>query len=90
MSTGPMNEQDEDGSAQPSADLRRQFWVLVGLFNIGLLGVGLGVLLLVFEPGSGVGWPVLGLGLAAGGYGYGKYRRREHRNTSDGPDGRQD
>lgn len=90
MSTGPTG-QDEDGPVDsPPSDLRRDFWVLVGLFNIGLLGVGLGALLLIFEPGSDLGWPVLGIGLAAGGYGYGRYRRRERGQSREAAEGRQD
>lgn len=91
MSTGPSGEQNVDGTAAaPPSDIRREFWILVGLFNIALLGVGLGILLLVFVSGSGAGWPVLGLGFGAGGYGYGRYRRRERRRSNDGADRRQD
>jgi hypothetical protein len=92
MSTGPSRADDRDDglAASSPSDLRREFWLLVGLFNIALLGVGLGLLLLVFESGSDLAWPVLGLGLAAGGYGYGRYRRREREHSSDEETGRQD
>lgn len=91
MSTGPSGDVTDDGSVDtPPANLRREFWILVALFNIGLMGIGLGILLVVFEPGSGIGWPVLGLGLAAGGYGFGRYRRRERERRTAEDNERQD
>ncbi|MFB6152945.1 MAG: hypothetical protein ABEJ27_01705 [Halodesulfurarchaeum sp.] len=70
---------DTSFDSQPPAHVRREFWLLVALFNVALLGTGLGVLFLVFETGGPFGWAVLGVGLAAGGYGYGRYRRGEQR-----------
>jgi hypothetical protein len=84
MSTGPSGAEDGNTTdSSPPSEVRREFWILVGLFNIALLGTGLGVLLLVFEPGADVAWLVLGAGLAAGGYGYGRYRRGERRRADE-------
>lgn len=91
MSSGPSGAEDGTSTdSAPPSDLRREFWILVGLFNVALLGIGLGVMLLVFEAGSDTAWPVLVGGLAAGGYGYGRYRRGQWRGTRDTSDGRQD
>lgn len=83
---------DDDPPQQPPAEpepgLRREFWLLVGLFNVALLGLGLGALLLYFRGSTTLGWAVLAVGLATGAYGYGRYRRGEQRRGST--DARQD
>jgi hypothetical protein len=91
MSGNPSPEHDgAEGGEGPPASLRREFWLLVVLFDVAILGLGLGVLLVVFEPGSDLAWPALAVGLGAGGYGYGRYRRRERRASGDGDARRQD
>lgn len=71
---GPAAEAGPEGTADVPAELRRAFWFLVVVFNAALLGVGLGLLLLVFERGPDLGVELLGAGLLLGAYGYLRYR----------------
>jgi len=63
--------------AEPSPALKREFWVLVVVFDVAILAAGTGVLMLVFDVRPDLGWTALILGVAAFAYGYGRYRRRE-------------
>lgn len=62
-------------ASKPSAELQRQFWVLVVVFNVALLATSLGVLLAVFEDMLPTGGALVFLGLGAFYYGLQRYRR---------------
>lgn len=79
----PAVEAETEGAADVPAELRRAFWFLVVVFNGALLGVGLGLLLLVFERGPDLGVELLGAGLLLGAYGYFRYRYVRRRLGSD-------
>lgn len=67
----------ETDRAQPSAAVKREFWVLVAVFNTALLALAVGVLLLAFTGRTGAGFVLAGLGAGLGGYGLRRYRRRK-------------
>ena len=62
-------------STPPPPELRNQFWLIVGAFNVALLATALGLLVLAFwsRPTLGVG--LLAVGVAAGVFGVQRYRR---------------
>jgi len=62
-----------DPSDAPES-LRREFWVQVLLFNLGLLAVSLGLMLVVFDRSFLVGGVVVLVGVAALLFGYQRYR----------------
>lgn len=64
-----------DGEPPPA--VKREFWVLVTVFNIAVLGLGLAVLFLAFGVRPDLGWAALIVGVAAFAYGYGRYRRHK-------------
>lgn len=66
--------------------LRREFWLLVGLFNVALLGIGLGSLLLYFRGETTLGWTVLAVGIGAGAFGFGRYRAGTHQRDGSRQD----
>lgn len=72
--------ENELGTADVPADLRRTFWTLVALFNAALLGVGLGVLVIAFRGRWAAGGAAIAAGLAAFAVGYRRYRA-ERRNA---------
>lgn len=45
--------------------LRREFWLLVGIFKVALLASALGVLLVVFDVRASVGIVLVAVGIAA-------------------------
>lgn len=68
----------------PNADLadrdvpkaiQRQFWVLVGIFNVALFATSLGLMLVGFERRWVVGGSLVFLGLGAFYLGWMRYRR---------------
>lgn len=54
-----------DGEPSVSAELQKAFWSAVLLFNVGLLGISLGLLLVGFERRWLVGGVILLVGSAA-------------------------
>jgi hypothetical protein len=66
-------------AADVDTGLRVLFWKLVFLYKFSILGTSLGILLLVFEPGSGAGPPLLVGGLALLGYTLYQTRRGKQR-----------
>gem|GEM_PF-5692424 len=69
-----MSAPDVDGT-QPTAELRRQFWLLVGALNVALLATALGVLVLVFWVRFWLATGLLAVGVAAGVFAVLRYRR---------------
>lgn len=67
----------QHGSDDPDPALRQEFWVLVVVFDIAVLGVGAGAMLVYFGVRPSIGWAAIVVGVGAFGYGYGRYRRRE-------------
>jgi hypothetical protein len=66
-------------AADVDTGLRVLFWKLVFLYKFSILGTSLGILLLVFEPGSGAGPPLPVGGLALLGYTLYQTRRGKQR-----------
>lgn len=64
-----------DGEPSASAELQKAFWTAVLLFNVGLLGVSLGLMLVGFERRWLVGSVILLVGSAAFGRGILIYHR---------------
>jgi hypothetical protein len=61
-------------ATEPSAELRKEFWILVVVFNVALLGTALGLLLATLN-----GQPMLGVSLVflgAGAFYFGLQRYR--------------
>lgn len=69
-----MSTSGADATA-PDAELRRQFWLLVGLLNVALLSTALGVLVLVFWVRLWLATGLLAIGVAAGVFAVLRYRR---------------
>lgn len=74
---------ESDGTAtldptrpQPPPKVRRDFWLLVGLFNAALLSLALGGMLLAFADRGLVGGLLIGLGIGLLTVGLRRYRRR--------------
>jgi hypothetical protein len=65
--------------ADADSGLKVLFWKLVFFYKFSILGTSLGALFLVFEPGSGVGLPLLAGGLALLGYTLYQTRRGKQR-----------
>jgi hypothetical protein len=65
----------------PPSDLVRAFWMLVFLFNISLLAVTLGILLILFRNYLLLGGALLFLGLATGFLGYQRYTHYRYDHT---------
>lgn len=82
----PEDRPSPRGTPEPPPGLRREFWLLVGLFNLALLGVGLGALLLYFRAETALGWTVLAVGIGAGAYGYGRFRAGAHQRRGSRQD----
>lgn len=61
--------------ADVPADLRKQFWILVVVFNAALIAVSLGALLATLDGKPVIGSSVLFLGLGAFYFGLQRYRR---------------
>ena len=65
-------EPPQDGSASEATGL---FWKLVVVFNVALLGLSVGPMLIYFEGQVDRGTQVFLVGAIAFGYGYFRYRR---------------
>ena len=63
--------------AEPPTRVKREFWILVAVFNTALLALALGILLLAYTDRMGLGILLAGLGTGLGGYGLWRYRRRK-------------
>ena len=74
---------EPDGDTHPRVQLL--FWGLVVVFNIAVLGIGVGILLIVFDGNLTLGGQVLAVGLVLLGYGLYRYRdaRREVASIAD-------
>lgn len=72
-----------DGSDAPR-ELKRAFWTLVVVFNVGLLALSLGVMLVGFERMYVQGGALAAFGAVVLLYGYWRYRRvRENPTWGD-------
>lgn len=65
----------DDGRGEGSA-IRREFWLLVGIVNAGVLGASLGVMLLALTDRTLAGAALAVAGLAALAYAGLRYRAR--------------
>jgi hypothetical protein len=63
---------EPDGDTHPRVQML--FWALVVVFNVAVLGVGVGLLLIVFDGNLTLGGQVLAGGLVLLGYGLYRYR----------------
>jgi hypothetical protein len=72
------------------ADVNRsigiRFWGLVGVFNVALLALSLGIMFVAFENNVSLGSRLVGGGLLLSGYGYYQYRQTK-RNLDTGTGG---
>lgn len=55
-------------------DLRRAFWSVVAMVNVGLLAVSLGAMLVGFRGAWETGVPLVGVGVVAFAWAYYRYR----------------
>jgi len=70
-------------------DLAKAFWRLVVIFNISLLALGVGPMLIFFEGNWEDGLGLLAIGVLTFGYGYYRYKRVTSDDlTEDGEDDR--
>jgi hypothetical protein len=63
------------------------FWTLVVVFNIGVLMVSVGALLVVFQENRSLGWQLAAAGAVVLGYGFYRYRSAKQlidERTADG------
>jgi len=67
-----------------SKELFRAFWGLVGVFNVGLLTLSLGALLVVFREQWFVGGALVAVGVVS--LAYGVHRYRVYRERDPFPD----
>lgn len=58
------------------------FWYLVIIFNIALLTLSLGILLLLFETNWPLGLPLIVTGIVTFTIGYYRYRHHRYQNPS--------
>lgn len=65
----------DTSEADVPAELQKQFWILVVIFNVALIAASLGVLLAVFQDKFVTGGAVFFLGLGAFYFGYQRYHR---------------
>lgn len=74
----------DPSNADVPADLRKQFWLLVVVFNVALIASSLGVLLATLDGKPIIGSSLAFLGAGAFYYGYQRYQRVKDRNFADG------
>lgn len=68
-------------ATEPSAELRKQFWLLVVVFNAALIATSLGVLLATLDGKPVIGGALVFLGLGAFYFGLQRYRRIKTRDA---------
>ncbi|MFC6943198.1 hypothetical protein ACFQE8_25120 [Salinirubellus sp. GCM10025818] len=81
------------GDAELSGDLVKAFWAAVLFTNVGLLGVSLGPMLVLFEGRTDAGVAAFLVGALALAFAYRRYRGyvdRDDGDDGDGPDGTRD
>lgn len=66
---------DTPGAESVDPELRTRFWGLVLLFNVALLAVSIGAMLVIFGVDSTLGVQVLAVGLVLTGFGIYRYRK---------------
>ena len=64
----------EAGESEAPSRLQFLFWALVGVFNLAVLGVGVGLLMLLFTDRTALALQILAAGLLL--FAYGAYRYR--------------
>lgn len=67
-------------ATEPSAELRKQFWILVVVFNAALIATSLGALLATLDGQPVIGGSLVFLGLGAFYFGLQRYRRIKNRD----------
>lgn len=83
-SLGPEIPEPPDYSeVEVEGALQVRFWSLVGVFNVALLAVSLGLMFLVFEGALELGGQLVVAGLVLSGYGYYRYRRTKRQLAAD-------
>lgn len=73
----------DPSNAEVPADLRKQFWLLVVVFNVALIATSLGVMLATLDGKPIIGFSLAFLGAGAFYYGLQRYRRVKDRDFSD-------
>lgn len=83
---GPEIPEAPEPSGDASPRVQFLFWGLVVIFNLAVLAVGVGLLLIVFDGNLELGGQVLAVGLLLTGYGLYRYRdaKREIEDLTDG------
>lgn len=69
--------------AEPSAELQKQFWILVVVFNVALIATSLGALLATLDGKPIIGGSLAFLGTGVFYFGIQRYRRVKVRNFTD-------
>jgi hypothetical protein len=83
-SLGPdVPEAPDYADADVDRSIGIRFWSLVGVFNVALLALSLGVMFIAFEDNLGLGGRLVGGGLLLSGYGYYQYRRTKRDLAAD-------
>lgn len=67
-------------ATEPSAELRKHFWILVVVFNAALIATSLGALLATLDGQPVIGGSLVFLGLGALYFGLQRYRRIKNRD----------
>lgn len=73
----------DPSNADVPASLRKQFWLLVIVFNVALIASSLGVLLATLDGKPLIGSSIAFLGAGAFYYGYQRYQRVKDRQFAD-------
>ena len=68
---------------EPSAELQKQFWILVVVFNVALIAFSLGLLLALLDGKPIIGASLVFLGSGAFYFGYQRYQRVKDRDFSE-------
>lgn len=76
------------GDVEVSADLVKTFWAAVVFVNVGLLGVALGPMLVLFEGRTDAGVTAFLVGVLSLVFAYRRYRSYKDRNGERGTDAR--
>jgi len=75
-SLGPdIPEVDADADADVDTSLQIRFWALVVVFNVALLALAVGLMVIAFEGNIGLGGQLVAAGIVVSGYGYYHYRK---------------
>ena len=74
-------------SGPTTAELRYQFWMIVGVINVAVLATAVGVLVLAFRSRPTLGVGLLAVGVGAGVFAVLRYRRVQASLSESEPGG---